>query len=59
MVMMFANNSYNHVNGTWYFLLFPVVFTAIPTVFILLQLVQTILHGKREHSLATYSANKE
>lgn len=59
MWMMFANNSYNYVNGTWYFLLFPVVFTSVPTVFILLQLIQTILHGKTEHRLATCSANKE
>lgn len=59
MGVMFPNNSYNHINGAWYFLLFPVVFTAIPTVFILLQLIQIILHGKTEYRLATYSANKE
>lgn len=59
MWMMFTNNSYNNVNGTWYFLLLPVVFAAIPTVFIVVQVIHTTLHGKTEHRFVTYSANKE
>ena len=59
MQMMFAKNSYNNDSGTWYFLLLPVVFIAIPTVFILVQWVRTRLHGKTEHRLVTHFAHKK
>lgn len=59
MWMIFASNSYNNDNDTWYFLLFSVVFVAVPTVFILVRLVHIRLLGKTEHRLVTCFANKK